>query len=128
MGKPLIERNVGQAGSWWLEMPNQACVLDYGHGDETVSIAAEFIASEARADGGTDLRFRTYPVSGTIAVLPTEVRLMSIVGGSSCVYVLRVIEGARDFLVLDSIPLSMTARRLREFPRTPYRLDPCTAV
>ena len=73
----MIEQNVAQAGSWWLEMPNQACVLDYGHGDETISIAAEFIASEARADGGTDLRFRTFPVSGTIVVLPTEVRLMS---------------------------------------------------
>jgi hypothetical protein len=128
MGESLIEQNVAQAGAWWLEMPNQACVLDYGHGDETVSIAAEFIASEARAGGGTDLRFRTFPVSGTGTVLPTEVRLMSIVDGASCVYVLRVIAGAKDFLVLDSFPLSMTQRRLREFPRTPYRLGPCTAV
>lgn len=128
MGDPLIEESVTQVGAWWLEMPNRACVLDYGRGDETVSIAAEFVESQVRADGRAYLRFRTFPVSGAVTALPTEVRLMSIVGGASCVYVLRVIEGAKDFFVLDSTPISMTQRRLREFPRTPYRLGPCTAV
>ncbi len=128
MGEPLIEQNVAQAGSWWLKMPNQACVLDYGHGNEAVSVAAEFIASEQRAGGEIRLRFRTFPVSGRVTAPPDEVRLMAIVGGASCVYVLRVIEGAKDYLVVDSTPLSITQRRLREFPRTPYRLGPCTAV
>lgn len=111
-----------------MEMPNRACILDYGTGAETVSIAAEFVATEPSADGRAYLRFRIFPVTGTIAAPPTEVRLLSIVGGSSFVYVLRVVAGDRETLVLDPIPLAATERRLRAFPRTPYRLGPCTAV
>jgi hypothetical protein len=128
MSDPLIERDRRQTGAWWLEMVNRACVLDYGRGGETISVAAEFVTSEAQADGSARLRFQTFPVAGTVTAPPAEVRLMSIIGGASYVYLLRVIEGAKDYLVLDSVPLSVTRRRLRAFPRTPYRLGPCTAV
>lgn len=124
----MAEERDTQPGPWWLEMPNRACVLDYGTGTEAVSVAAEFITEEPSANGCTHLRFHIFPVSGTIAAPPAEVRLLAIVGGVSCVYVLRVVAGNAETLVLDAVPLAMTQRRLRAFPRTPYRLGPCTAV
>jgi hypothetical protein len=124
----LAEERAITTAPWWLEMPNRSCVLDYESGDETISIAAKFVESDSWGGEPVRLRFRTFSVAGTITVVPPEVRLLAIVGGMSCVYVLRVIEGAKDFLVLDSHPLSMAQRRLRQFPRTPYRLGPCTAV
>ncbi len=117
-----------QPGPWWMEMPNRACILDYGAGAETVSVAAEFMATEPSGDGPAHLRFRIFPVTGVMTAPPSEVRLLSIVGGSSFVYVLRVVAGDPETLVLDPTPLATTQRRLREFPRTPYRLGPCTAV
>lgn len=115
--------------AWWQEMPNRACILDYASGDQTVSVAAEFEASLDRADGATALRFRVFPVNGTHgAFVPDEVRLLAIVRGSSCVFVLRVVEFAMEFLVVDAHPVAMTQRPLRRFPRTPYQLGPCTAV
>lgn len=109
-------------------MPNRACILDYGSGAEAVSVAAEYLTTEPDGEGRDALRFRIFPVSGAIPALPSEVRLRSIVGGMSVVRVLRVVAGDRETLVLDPNPLATTQRRLREFPRTPYRLGPCTAV
>src|SRR5947209_7221840 len=128
MSEPLAEERAITTEPWWLEMPNQSCVLDYQSDDETISLAAEFVASDSWGGEPVRLHFRTFPVSGIPTVAPPEVRLLAIIGGMPYVYVLRVIEGAKDSLVLDSHPLSMAQRRLREFPRTPYRLGPCTAV
>jgi hypothetical protein len=128
MGGPLTEHDGANATPWWLEMQNGECILDYDTGDRTISIAAEFMECEPRDDGRAYLRFRTVPVANTLTVAPTEVRLLAIVGNTSYVLVLQVVEGAKDSLVLDSVPLSITQRRLREFPRTAYSLGPCTAV
>lgn len=115
--------------TWWLEMPNRACVMDFASGDQTVSVAAEFIESLEHSDGTTALQFRTFPVGGMETVsAPLEVRLLSIVGGSSCVYVLLVITYAVDMIVVSAEPVAITQRQLRRFPRTPYHLGPCTAV
>jgi hypothetical protein len=115
--------------AWWQEMPNRACILDYALGDRTVSLAAEFDTSVNGSDGTTTLRFRIFPVSGSHgAVSPGEVRLLSIVRGSSYAFVLRVVEFAMESLVVDAHPVAMTQRPLRRFPRTPYQLGPCTAV
>jgi hypothetical protein len=115
--------------AWWQEMPNRACVMDYLDGERTISVAAELTDP---ADGVVDartLRFRVFPVNGAQATTsPSEVRLLSIVGGSSCVFVLRVIEFGTASLVVDAQPISLTRRPLRRFPRTPYQLGPCTAV
>ena len=115
--------------AWWQEMPNRACVMDYIDGERTISVAAELTDP---ADGVVDaatLRFRVFPVNGAQAtVAPSEVRLLSIVGGSSCVFVLRVIEFGMESLVVDAQPVSLLRRPLRRFPRTPYQLGPCTAV
>jgi hypothetical protein len=115
--------------AWWEEMPNRACILDYACGDQAVSVAAEFEASLDGADGATMLRFRVFPIDGSHGdVAPDEVRLLSIVQGSSCVFILRVVEFAMESLVVDAQPMAMTQRPLRRFPRTPYHLGPCTAV
>lgn len=115
--------------AWWLEMPNRACVLDFASGEQTVSVAAEFEVSLDRPNGPTTLRFRLFPVQGFYGeFVPNEVRLLTIVRGSSCVFVLHVVEFARDYLTVDAHPVAMTRRPLRRFPRTPYQLGPCTAV
>lgn len=117
------------ADAWWLEIPNRACVMDFASGDQTVSVAAEFLDSLEQSDGTVALQFRTFPVTGiAISTAPNEVRLLSIVGGSSCVYVLPVITYDVDLIVVSAEPVAMTQRQLRRFPRTPYRLGPCTAV
>lgn len=113
---------------WWQEMSNRACIMDFESDERTISVAAEF---EGTGDGvgGATLRFRTFPVGGSrSAASPSEVRLLSIVGGSSCVFVLRVVEFGVESLVVDAQPVSITQRPLRRFPRTPYQLGPCTAV
>ncbi len=117
------------SAAWWRDLSNRACILDYGVGDHTVSVAAELdLALDGRDDTGP-LRFRVYPSSGSPATTsPTEVRLLTIVGGSSCIFVLRVRAWTTESLVVDATPISMTQRPLRQFPRTPYRLGPCTAV
>lgn len=115
--------------AWWLEMPNRACILDYTAGERAVSVAAEFIAIEGSTDAGTHIRFRIYPVGGGVATeAPSEVRVLAIVGGSSCVFVVRVIAFAEESIVVNAQPISIHQRPLRRFPRTPYRLGPCTAV
>ncbi|MGI8856498.1 MAG: PilZ domain-containing protein [Thermomicrobiales bacterium] len=115
--------------AWWQEMPNRACVLNYVSDEQIIAFAAEL---EEPLDGATDattLRFRVFPVSGPHATAPpSEVRLLSIGGGSSCMFVLRVIEFGMESLVVDAQPVSSTQRPLRRFPRTPYQLGPCTAV
>jgi hypothetical protein len=115
--------------AWWQEMPNRACVMDYLDGERTISVAAELTDPADGVVDATTLRFRVFPVNGAQATTsPSEVRLLSIVGGSSCVFVLRVIEFGTASLVVDAQPISLTRRPLRRFPRTPYQLGPCTAV
>jgi hypothetical protein len=115
--------------AWWQEMPNRACVMDYVDDERTISVAAELIDPADGVVNATTLRFRVFPVNGVqAAVSPSEVRLLSIVGGSSCVFVLRVIEFGMESLVVDAQPVSLLRRPLRRFPRTPYQLGPCTAV
>lgn len=115
--------------AWWQDMPDRACVMDYVDGEQTISVAAELTDLADNAVDATKLRFRTFPVSGAQAtVAPSEVRLLSIVGGSSCVFVLRVIEFGTESLVVDAQPISLLRRPLRRFSRTPYQLGPCTAV
>ncbi len=126
-------RSVAQSdavsAAWWRDVANHACILDYASGDQTVSVAAELDPSLDLSDETGPLRFRLYPVNGSLAMeSPTEVRLLTIVGGSSCIFVLRVRSWTAETLMVDATPLSMTQRRLRRFPRTPYRLGPCTAV
>jgi hypothetical protein len=115
--------------TWWQELPNRACVLDYAFGEQIISVAAELEDPTDGAAGAMALRFRVFPISGARATAsPSEVRLLSIVGGSSCVFVLRVIEFSMESLVVDAQPVSSTQRPLRRFPRAPYQLGPCTAV
>ncbi len=115
--------------AWWLEMPNRACVLDFEHGDGTLSVAAEFIESQGDGTGGSTLRFRTFPMqTDTPDASPERVRLLSVIGGSSCIFLLSVLGFAKDYLVVNAEPIAMTQRPLRRFPRTPYQLGPCTAV
>lgn len=115
--------------AWWRELSNRACILDYAFDDQTVSVAAELDSSLDTSDEARLLRFRVYPIKGTVAMeSPTEVRLLTVAGGSSCIYLLRVRSWTTESLVVDATPLSMTRRPLRRFPRTPYRLGPCTAV
>jgi hypothetical protein len=125
----MVTKSESISAAWWQEMPNRACVMDYVDGERTISVAAEL---EGPLDGAADaamLRFRVFPVGGaTVVVPPSEVRLLTIVGGSSCVFVLRVIEFGTETLVVDAQPVSLTQRPLRRFPRTPYQLGPCTAV
>lgn len=119
----------GISGAWWRELSNRACILDYGFGDQTVSVAAELDQPLDDGDETQPLSFRVYPSPGyTATASPTEVRLLTIVGGSSCIFVLRVRAWTVESLVVDATPISMTQRPLRRFPRTPYRLGPCTAV
>lgn len=115
--------------AWWQELSNHACVLEYGSGDQTVSVAAEFDQPFDARDERSPLCFRVYPVNRSMAIAaPPEVRLLAIIGGSSCLFVLRVRSWTLESLVVDATPLSITRRPLRRFPRTPYRLGPCTAV
>ena len=58
---------------------------------------------------------------------PTEVRLLTVPEGHHA-HLLRVRSWTTESLVVDATPLSMTRRPLRRYPRTPYRLGPCTAV
>lgn len=115
--------------AWWRDLSNHACILDYALGEQTVSVAAELDQPLDACDETSPLRLRIYPASGSVpAVPPAEVRLVAIVGGSSCIFVLRVHSWTLDALVVDATPISVTRRPLRRFPRTPYRLGPCTAV
>lgn len=119
--------NESISSAWWQEMPNRACILDYAFDEQIIAFAAEL--EEPNAAAATTLRFHVFPVSGTPATAPpSEVRLLSIVGGSSCMFVLRVIEFGTESLVVDAQPVSSSQRPLRRFPRTPYQLGPCTAV
>lgn len=115
------------SAAWWRELSNGACILDYAVGDRTVSMAAEFVRP-CDIGAGT-LRFRIFPANATtMADAPVEVRLLTILGGSSCIVALRVRSWAAESLVVDATPLSLARRPLRRVPRTPYRLGPCTAV
>ncbi|MHB8645011.1 MAG: hypothetical protein ACYDAR_04395 [Thermomicrobiales bacterium] len=115
--------------AWWRELANRACILEYAFGDQTVTVAAELDQPLDANDETGPLHFRVYPVNTFMATaLPTEVRLLTIVGGSSCIFGLRVHSWTSEFVVVDATPLSMTQRPLRRFPRTPYQLGPCTAV
>ena len=117
------------SAAWWRDLANHACILHYALGDQTVSVAAELDQPLDASDEASPLRFRIYPITGAVAApSPTEVRLLTIVGGSSCIFVLRVSAWTPEALVVDATPLSVTQRRLRRYPRTPYRLGPCTAV
>ena len=114
---------------WWQELPNRACVMDFMFGDQSIAVAAELVDSQDGAISATTLRFRVFPLNGVqVTVPPREVRLLSVIEGASCVFVLRVIEFGMESLVVDAQPLSRTQRPLRRFPRTPYQLGPCTAV
>ncbi len=122
-------RSDGVPEAWWLEMPNGACIVDYAAGEQTVSVAAEFMDATGATGDVAQIRFRTFPVSGHPSVTaPREVRLLAIVGGSSCVFVLPVVSFAQESIVVQSQPLSLQRRPLRRYPRTPYHLGPCTAV
>ncbi len=117
------------SAAWWQDLSNRACILDYGFGDQTVSLAAEL--DQPLDEGGElqPLSFHVYPSPGVAApASPTEVRVLTIVKGASCVFVLRVRTWTAESLVVDATPISMTRRPLRRFPRRPYRLGPCTAV
>jgi hypothetical protein len=115
--------------AWWRELSNRACILDYTIGDQMISVAAEFEQPLDTSDETSPLRFRVYPIQKTIAAeSPAEIRLLTIFGGSSCIVQLRVRSWAAGSLVVDAMPLSITRRPLRRFPRTPYPLGPCTAV
>lgn len=125
----LVAKSDSISAAWWRDLANHACILDYALGDQTISVAAELDQPLDVSDETGQLRFRLYPITGAVATQsPTEVRLLTIVGGSSCVFVLHVHSWTAEALVVDATPLSMTQRRLRRFPRTPYRLGPCTAV
>ncbi len=92
-------------------------------------MAAELDLPLDTSDETQPLRFRVYPAPGSTATVPpTEVRLLTIVGGSSCIFVLRVCAWTVESIVVDATPISITQRPLRQFPRTPYQLGPCTAV
>jgi len=115
--------------AWWRDLASHACILDYTDGDRTVSVAAELDQPLDMSNEASPLRFHVYPVNGSMAAeSPPEVRLLTIVGGSSCIFVLRVRSWTSESLVVDAAPLSITQRPLRRYPRTPYRLGPCTAV
>ncbi len=115
--------------AWWRDLASHACILDYTDGERAVLVAAELDQPLDTNNNASPLRLRVYPVDGVMAPeLPPEVRLLTIVGGSSCIFVLRVRSWTAESLVVDAAPLSMTQRPLRRYPRTPYRLGPCTAV
>ncbi|MDQ2786476.1 MAG: PilZ domain-containing protein [Chloroflexota bacterium] len=116
------------AEAWWRDVASHACILDYTDGERTVSVAAELDPPVDTDNAASPLRFRLFPANGSLAASPSEVRLLTIVGGSSCIFVLRVRSWTAESLVVDATPLSMTQRPLRRYPRTPYRLGPCTAV
>lgn len=110
-------------------MSNRPCILEYAFDDQTISMAAELDQSLDTSDETGSIRFRVYPVKGPTATQsPAEVRLLAIVGGCSCIFVLRVRSWTMDSLVIDATPRSTIRRPLRRFPRRPYQLGPCTAV
>lgn len=122
-----VEKRDPLSDAWWEGMPNRACIVDYTVDGHTISSAAEL--EDARGGGVTTLRFRVFSVTGPYpATPPSEVRLLSVVGGSSYAFLLRVIEFSVEYLVVDAQPVSFTRRPLRRVPRAPYRLGPCTAV
>ncbi|GEM_PF-4904085 len=124
-----MSKNDSVSAAWWRELTSRACILDLSFGDHTVTMAAELDQPLDASDDTSPVRFRFYPVNESMATAsPTEVRLLTIVGGSSCIFGLRVRSWTSESLVVDATPLSMTQRPLRRFPRTPYRLGPCTAV
>ncbi len=125
----LVAKSDATPMAWWRELSHRACILDYTFDDQSVSVAAELDQPLDTSDELSPLRFRVYPIKGSMAKeSPTEVRLLTVAGGSSCIYLLRVRSWTEESLVVDATPLSMTRRPLRRFPRTPYRLGPCTAV
>jgi len=125
----LVTSSDPVSAAWWRDLASHACILDYTDGDRTVSVAAELDQPLDMSNEASPLRFHVYPVNGSMAAeSPPEVRLRTTVGGSSCIFVLRVCSWTSESLVVDAVPLSMTQRPLRRYPRTPYRLGPCTAV